>query len=208
MFAYCGNSPLNFADPTGEFGLSALCTIGAFAGGLINYAGEVIGNHRKGLKGVDAWLVEVNWGGVAASAFSGALSVIPGAGFGVGLCDVVGGAVIEHGINYMMGKYEGTNKLIAGMIVNAATSFIPLDKIPGVGELPRFIRNIKDEARAMGIKGTKKLETYLGFRQTLNILTTSFHSDTLGHLADTFVSPHLETGVGKAISWGKALLVN
>ena len=80
MFIYCNNNPVMHNDPTGEFGVATLCVIGGLAGGLINYASEVITNYREGCRGADAWVNNVNWGGVAASAFSGALSAIPGAG--------------------------------------------------------------------------------------------------------------------------------
>ena len=77
MFAYCNNSPTSLKDPNGHFGILTLIGIGAFVGGLIDYAGQVITNYASGMSGIDAW-TEVNIGEIAGSAFSGAISVIPG----------------------------------------------------------------------------------------------------------------------------------
>ena len=88
MFAYCNNNPVHLKDENGSFGLFTLCAIGAIAGGLVNYAGQVISNYAAGKSGDDAW-TDVNVGEIASSAFSGALSAIPGGGPMIAVADAV-----------------------------------------------------------------------------------------------------------------------
>ena len=193
MFAYCGNNPVIFSDPFGEFGLATLCTIGAVVGGLIGYAAEVIQNHQAGLTGFDAWVGEVNWGGVLASAFSGALSAIPNAGVAVRAIDVVGSVAIEYGFNALHGKQIDSSNIATDIVISAATSIIPVEKISRTGIMPQYICNIKDEARSIGVKGTKKLTAYLNTKQVLNITINSFYDSSFSELADRFAKPRINS---------------
>ena len=135
MFAYCNNNPANVRDPSGEFGITALCFMGAVAGAAINYAAEVIHNHRKGLTGYNAWIRDVNWSGVVSSAFSGALSAIPGAGIGTKAVDIVGSTAIEHGLNFVCEKMSkrsaklDRSAIVTDLVINVATSFVPVEKL-------------------------------------------------------------------------------
>ena len=183
MFVYCHNNPLNEVDVSGNFGLFALGTIGAIAGGVINYAGQVLSNYKQGKSGTDAW-TNVNWGSVASSAFSGAISAIPGAGALGEAVDVVGSNLIEHGVNALVsGESMNLEDIKNDILSDALTSVFLPDIIPSK-KVPRFIRDIKDDARALGIKGTRKLERYLGFSQITTIVTNAFNADTSSRILD------------------------
>ena len=177
MFAYCLNNPIAMKDHGGYFGLLALCGIGAVVGGLINYAGQVIENYSNGITGADAW-TNVNAGEVVGSMFSGAISAIPGsAGWG-DVVDVVGSNIIEHGINSLInGTKFKPNEVVRDIVTDAAVSLL-FPEIASTSNVPRFIRDIKDEARAVGVKGTRALQKYLDLAQVGTIIVNEFNSAT------------------------------
>ena len=187
MFAYCLNNPVAMKDEKGNLGVLALCGIGALIGGLVNYAGQVIANYNNGKSGAEAW-TDVDVGNIAAAAFSGAVSAIPGIGIYGDVIDAVGSNVISHGVNALVsGDAIEMSELgydIASDLVSSI--FIP-DVVPSM-ELPKYIRDIKKEAREAGIKGTRKLQAYLDFKQVGIILINTFNSDTSDRLEDASLS--------------------
>ena len=169
-------------DPTGELGIVTLMIIGAVVGAGIEYASQVIKNHKAGLTGAEAWTPS-NYGALAASAFSGALSAIPGAGsFLATAADIVGSAVIEQGVNSLCyGTKWSWSKLGEDVIGNIGGTFIS-KKFKLAEDVPQYLRHIKSEAREIGIKGTRKLTKYLNAKQVLVIVKNSFNTATLGEL--------------------------
>lgn len=185
MFAYCDNNPINREDPYGYFGLLTLMGIGAVVGGLIDYAGQVIANRNSGMSGPDMW-TSVNVGEIAAAAFSGAISAVPGNAGWVDLADAVGSNVIEYGVNAIVNGDEFDIGTVGQEILSdyVTSSFAP-DFLP-TGDVPEFIRDIKDEARAFGVKGTKQLEKFRDFSQVSTIIINGFNSDTNSKLLEYF----------------------
>jgi len=169
-------------DPTGELGVVTLMLIGAVVGAGIEYASQVIKNHKAGLTGAEAWTPS-DYGALASSAFSGALSAIPGAGsFLATAADIVGSAVIEQGVNsFCYGTTWSWSKLGEDVIGNIGGAFIS-KKFKLAEDVPQYLRHIKSEAREIGIKGTRKLTKYLNAKQVLVIVKNSFNSATLGEL--------------------------
>ena len=96
MFAYCGNNPVNFSDPTGEFILTALI-VGVVAGAVIGGAigGTVAYNSAKssGLEGSDLFWATA--GGVGKGALIG--------GVAGGLVGATGGVVAAYGATSVAG---------------------------------------------------------------------------------------------------------
>ena len=183
MFTYCNNNPINLVDTDGQFGVGFLCAIGAIAGGLINYAGQVMSNYRDGKSGTEAW-TDVNVGEVASAAFSGALAAIPGSGALVDIADTVGSVVIEHGVNALVaGKPFELKKVGKEIVSDFIVNTVVGDIIPKKS-VPRYIRDIKEEAVEAGIKGTKKLTKFLNFKQATNIVINSFNADTSARIKD------------------------
>ena len=182
MFSYCNNNPVLMYDPTGELGIVTLMIIGAVVGAGIEYASQVIKNHKAGLTGAEAWTPS-NYGALAASAFSGALSAIPGAGsFLATAADIVGSAVIEQGVNSLCyGTKWSWSKLGEDVIGNIGGAFIS-KRFKLAEDVPQYLRHIKSEAREIGIKGTRKLTKYLNAKQVLVIVKNSFNTATLGEL--------------------------
>lgn len=182
MFAYCNNSPVNQKDETGYLGLGALCLVGALAGSAVDYAAQVVFNYKNGLSGVDAW-TDVNVGSIVGSAFSGAISAIPGGGFLTAVADSVGSVAIEYGVNSLIsGSKIDLNAAGKDIITNAFTDMVTPDFVEV--KIPKYIRDIKEEAVAQGIKGTRRLQKYLNFRQVSGILINTFNSDTSSRLVD------------------------
>jgi len=185
MFAYCNNNPVFMYDPTGELGIVTLMIIGAVVGAGIEYASQVIKNHKAGLTGAEAWTPS-NYGALASSAFSGALSAIPGAGsFLATAADIVGSAVIEHGVNSLCcGTTWSWSDLGEDVIGNIGGAVIS-KKLELADDVPQYLRHIKSEAqgiKGIRIKGTRKLTKYLNAKQVFVIVKNSFYSATLGEL--------------------------
>ena len=176
-FIYCNNNPILYMDDSGEFALSTLVVLGAAMGGMVNYAGQVIQNIKAGETGISAFVDNVNWGQVASSSFSGALSVVPGGTFAKTIVDISASVVIEHGVNYLLGAKWDMEQFGQDLIWSALTTVATPDWANV--KVPYYIRDIKQEAREMAIKGTKRLTTYLNFKQTTSILTNSFANDTI-----------------------------
>ena len=183
-FIYCENNPASKKDDNGEFGVVALCVIGGFVSGAIEYASQVIKNYRDGESGIDAWTKNLDYGEIAASAFSGAISAIPGGGFVATAADIVGSAAIKQGVNCIVKKQDWSWEEFGGDVLSNAESAYISSKFKMADDVPQYIRHIKDEARDMGIKGTKKLTKYLNFKQVSVIVINGFTNDTIGELVE------------------------
>ena len=175
MFAYCNNNPISRDDEDGELGLSVL--LGGVVGAAMDYGLQVFDNFCNGKTGLEAFS-DVNWGSVAGSAFSGALSAIPGLGtVAAAAWNAVGSAVIEEGVNSIIGKCNGTyswswSNLAENTLFNAASEIISL-RAP-TQRMPQYIRDIKAEAVEKGIKGTRKLTRYLIRKQYVTAAKNAF----------------------------------
>lgn len=94
LYAYCGNDPVNYVDPTGHFGIFATILIstlvGAAIGGGVNLGKQLINN---------GWdFREVDWGSVANSAIVGGalgFSLAMGVGY---LGPVIAGTATAGGL--------------------------------------------------------------------------------------------------------------
>ena len=185
-FAYCLNDPVSMRDKDGRLGLFALCTIGALVGGIIDYAGQVISNYADGKTGKEAWVDEVDWGSVAGSAFSGAVSAVPGGAVWGEAIDAVGSNVIAAGVNYIVeGEEINVRKLGEDIVTDFVESAIAPDFLP-TNDVPKYIRDIKREAREQGVKGTKNLLKYLDRKQVTTIVDNAINGTLSEQLCDEF----------------------
>ena len=182
MFAYCNNNPILLKDEDGEFGILALCAIGGLISGGLKYAGEVVSNYRSGKSGAEAW-TDVDWGGVASATFSGAVSAIPGGGALATAVDIVGSAAIEQGVNCLVKHETWDWGNFGGMVLENAGSALLSSKFNACDEIPRYIRDIKSEARNVGIKGTKKLTKYLAKKQIGTVVKNSFSGSAVSYIS-------------------------
>ena len=181
LFAYCMNNPIMRQDPTGKLGIISLMLIGAAVNLTIEYAGQVIKNYRAGNECI--WIPN-NPGAIVASAFSGALSAIPGGGFVATAVDVVGSAVIECGINSIGSENNWEWSTFGDTLANNIAGAVVSKALKVETEIPQYIRHIKDEAREAGIKGTRKLNQYLQTKQLFSIVKNGFYSDTISELIE------------------------
>ena len=181
MFAYCLNNPVSMQDDDGHFGILTLCAAGAFIGGLINYAGQVYENYTNGKTGADAW-TDVNVGEIAGATFSGAVSAIPGSAAWKDVVDAAGSNIIESGVNALVyGEEFDCVKVGRNIVSDYAASTILPDLLP-MSDMPYFIRDIKDEARSAGVKGTRRLQAYLNMTQISTLVVNGFNGDTSDRL--------------------------
>ena len=188
MFTYCCNNPVSYVDPNGEFGLLTLCLVGAFVGAVLDYGMQVCSNYANGKSGTEAW-TDVNVGQIASAGFSGAINAVPGGGLIYTAVDVVGGAVIEEGVNALIeGRNASVEKICSIMVDNVQSELISTaidfklsESCPPLSpslDMPTKFSDIKSEARLwFNIKGTNKLNRYLNMKQGMvlgyNLLTSS-----------------------------------
>lgn len=165
MFTYCNNNPAAMVDEEGNFGLIASMLIGGVVGIASQFVCGVVDNMMSGKTGVDVFSNTGTVGEYIAAFAGGALCSIPGASSFVSVvCDIAMPAVqqsidcVVYHTKWDTGKY--LRDVSANVICDLAASTIAMDS-------PRFIRDIKDEARAAGYKGTKQLTSYLKHAQNI-----------------------------------------
>ena len=188
MFAYCLNNPINLQDGSGDSAI--LATLGMMAvGGLVGMASQfisgIVDNAINGAKGTELFQNTGSVGDYVAAFVSGAVGAIPGGGALASIVCNVGAPAIQQGTDYLVSRmncdstddyYWNTGKFVADVagnfICDAALSQVSMDA-------PQFIRDIKDDARSAGYKGTRSLNNYLkeqqifvfNYNQTLDVVT-------------------------------------
>ena len=139
MFAYCDNSPVNKADPTGEFGiLSTLAVAGiaisAVVGGLVAGAstalsggsvGEVIASAAIGAVTAGA-IATVAALGAAGTLTAGTVALVSG---GIGAAGEVSSIAVEHAYhkndeNYTFDLATSTTRVIYAAGVSAFSGWV------------------------------------------------------------------------------------
>ena len=178
MFAYCGNNPVLLYDPNGELGLIGLCLLAAFTYATVDYGTQVYDNYDAGKTGKDAWVNSINWGSVVASGVSGAAHAIPGASGAATAVDILACPVIEEGVNSIIENRKFNTLRVASNVVSKAVNSLVLsvtiDKFIPSLEVPKYIRDIKDEAHTLfGVKGTNRLNRYLDGKQLFTVFYNS-----------------------------------
>ena len=168
MFAYCENNPVNNDDPTGH-GLFSTLLIGAAVGVVKQFAADLA---YSALDTESNGVQFSSLGTYAAAAFSGAMSVVPGAGTVAAIVvDVVGSAFISHAVDAAV-EVNSTGgsfwekfsfaEFGKDIVYGAAFAYMGY-RVDS--KTPKFIRDIKNEARTLGIKGTNQLNGLLSNRQ-------------------------------------------
>ena len=99
--------------------------------------------------------------------------------------DAVGSNIIEHGVNAIVYGDEFDIVTIGKEIVSDYVTDTILPEFLPTGDVPRFIRDIKDEARELGVKGTKNLQQYLNISQISTIVVNGFNADTNSRLCES-----------------------
>ena len=87
MYAYCGNNPINYCDPTGEFGIITTIIIASLAGAALSAGFEALKQAHNGRDwnfDLSTW----NWWEIGKAALIGAAN-----GFAYGVGGVAGGIV-------------------------------------------------------------------------------------------------------------------
>ncbi len=177
MYAHCHNNPNTFADDEGQ--VAILATLGAMAIGttvslVTQYAGDILANVLEGKSGADIFKPTSSLGDYVTSALTGALCSIPGVNTVVPItCDIAGPAVKQvidsvhqtHSIQFELITYAGdvVNNIISSGISKAVFF-----------NTPKYIRDIKESAHSLGIKETKKLNSYLNTAKRTALINNQF----------------------------------
>ena len=168
MFAYCENDPVNGSDPTGH-GLFTTILVGAAIGVGKQFVADIISNGLKG-NPLDAEFSSA--GEYLGAAISGAVDAVTGGGIVSVVVDIVGTVLVSNTVDAAIESHrDGTSfwdafswyKVGSEMLLNTA-GFL-LDKSFDV-LYPNSISDIKDEAKMLGLKGTKQLKAYMNGQQS------------------------------------------
>ena len=134
-------------------------------------------NIKENKTGKDLFVPKSTIGEYVAAGISGAVCAIPGAGALVSVvCDVAAPAV-EQGIDYLIYGHEwNSEEYFIDTVSNFACDFISGSFSV---KSPKYIRDIKDGAQELGIKGTKELNKHLKRKQNKAFLTNQLISATV-----------------------------
>ena len=169
MFAYCGNNPVLLKDYNGQFGILASMAIGLAVGLATQYLCDVVSNAMDHKTGKDLFMPKSTAGEYLTAGICGAVCAIPGTSTLVSVvCDVAAPAV-EQGIDYLIygdkwNSQEYITDVTSNVICDIVSSNFSL-------ESPQYIRDIKDDAQELGMKGTTQLNKYLIRQQNKVFLT-------------------------------------
>lgn len=164
MFAYCNNNPVLLLDSSGTSAIvaTALTIVG---GGILGIASQFIGgvvkNSIEGKTGLDLFKGTGTMGDYTSAFLSGAISAIPGVGTAVTVAfDVAVAPAIQQGVDCAAGIQDNwnTDKYLQDVLVNGVSCAAT---IIATTPVPEYIRDIKDEAQTIGLKGTNEYNAYL-----------------------------------------------
>lgn len=175
-FAYCNNNPVIYVDNGGDFGILASMLIGGAVGGVTQFVGGIIDNAMQGKTGLELFKNTGTWGQYISSIASGAACAIPGANTVVSVvCDIAAPA-LQQAVDCVVYKKDWSWKNYTSDVADNIVSSRVGGKVSDLvgGNSPQFIRDIKDDARKLGIKGTKKLNNYLSKAQNESFLGKQF----------------------------------
>ena len=169
MFAYCGNNPINYSDPTGEFGL---VTLGILISGVI---GGVVAAATTAVSGGSVAEVIVNGvigaGTAAATAAVAASSLSLGAVATVSAGIGAAGEVIAQGTEYFFHKDDADYEFDLGESVAKVIYSAGMNSLGGT--IAKGVNNIfsaKDPAGTFvsGIASTGLAGVDFGIRQIIS----------------------------------------
>lgn len=174
MFAYCNNNPVLMLDNSGTSAVlaTAFAIVGSGLLGVVSqFVGGVAKNSIEGKTGTELFKNTGTWGDYTSAFLSGAFSAIPGVGTAASVVfDVAVAPAIQQGVDCAMGIQGNwnTDKYLQDIAVNGVCCAATLIATTPV---PQHIRDIKDDAIASGLKGTKAYNAYLS--TSINIAKTA-----------------------------------
>ena len=176
IFAYCRNDPSNEYDTEGTLFLSIIKIVGKMLLGalmalLIQYlSNKIIGSLWK--KKVDNTAGEY-----VATALQGAADAALNKGLAVDVLKSVLTSLLGQFVDLIRGRISS---LSIGKIVESIIDGLMSGVLGKIGiDSPKYIKDIKTEARRKGIKGTKKLMQYLTKKKIKVSLHNFFSSNIL-----------------------------
>ena len=154
LFSYCYGDPVNNTDRSGTI-ISAKVKLALF-GGIMGFVVQFLSDLIR------VYCMDKNWSKVPTYVLSvgeGAWDAVYNRGYFVELAVAVGRNVVNQLMNYISKKKDFSGKEVFMTAVDFTLTYVIKKKLK-IKE-PKYIRDIKKEARAQGIKGTKRLTAYL-----------------------------------------------
>lgn len=151
-------------DSDGTFAITAtlLAIVGwGILGVACQFVGGVVKNSIEGKTGMDLIKDTGTTGDYTSAFLSGAFSAIPGVGTAATVIfDVAVAPAIQQGVDCAVGVQDSwnTDKYLQDVLVNGISCAAT---IIATTPVPEYIRDIKQEAQAMGAKGTTAYNAYL-----------------------------------------------
>jgi RHS repeat-associated protein len=162
LYVYCGNNPIMYTDPTGEFFISTIiigAVIGATISAGVNVASQRINNGN--------WN-NMNWKSVGISAVSGAITGALGAsGVGV-LGQVIGNAAVS-----------GVTEIVQNVAVGQQIDWVSVGLNTAVGAVLGRVTGPGLQTRTVYTMQTIDLSTRTIIRQQYNAIFTQASAETL-----------------------------
>jgi len=116
---------------------------------------------------------------------------LPSGGLLATAVDIVGSSAIEQGVNCIINKSSWSWNTFAENVADGAISAVSSQLVShftprwmASEEIPRYIRDIKPEASANGIKGTRQLMNYLDQKQVAVVTKNAFVNVTSGNVTE------------------------
>ena len=165
VFCYCENDPINDVDDQGNIPLKIIkllgkMFLGALTSVLVQFVSDTVLTVFAGKTKFSTW------GTYAEVACTGALDALWNQGIAGSILNTIIANTLGQVIDLIRGKSKKFSVWsVVLSIVDCVITYL-LEKKLRIAE-PKYIRDIKEEARGLGVKGKHRLEQYLEAKSKL-----------------------------------------
>ena len=129
LYAYCGNNPVMYSDPSGNSLILTLVLVGLAAGAAIGFGGTIYSDYKddgqvfNGSKSVGEYIKNTVIGGVVGAGIGAAVGITApmmgsflASSFSIGLPHVVGNTLVATSATVTGAQIAGTAAAVAGLV--------------------------------------------------------------------------------------------